>query len=95
MNREIEIHDPHDASMLVRFDYEKGERQWFNALRGVGHPGSDDMLEITEVKRPGGDWMPPAQCLSAREIEILEDLVLERILQDEAEAQAGRPDYKE
>ena len=95
MNREIELHDSNDDVILVRFDYQPGERTWFNALLGIGHPGSEDMLEITEVKRAGCDWMPPAQCLSERDIEILEGLVLEAIWQDEAEAQAGRPDYKE
>ena len=94
MKHELQLHDSNDA-MLVRFDYQPGERTWFNALLGIGHPGSAPMVEVTEVKRAGCEWMTPSKCLSERDIEILEGLVLERILQDEAEAQAGRPDHKE
>lgn len=66
-----------DQPARVRFDYYRGERQWFNPLKGVGHPGCPPTVYIHDVDfghgwksvdaYPGIDW------------EAMETLVLERI----------------
>lgn len=44
-----------DIEFRVRFYYDPGEKQWFNARAGVGSPGYDASVEITEVNF-GAGW---------------------------------------
>ena len=47
-----------DAPAIVRYDYDPGEEQWFDARAGVGSPGYGPSLEITEVCESDGMWLP-------------------------------------
>jgi len=65
------------TTFRVRFDYDKGEREWFDAKEGVGSPGYGPEANITEVNF-GGGWMSPEVFpqldLEACEVEILDKL---------------------
>jgi hypothetical protein len=47
-----------DTTFKVRYDYDRGEEQWFDARAGVGSPGYDPFVEITEVNF-GNGWQAP------------------------------------
>lgn len=77
-----------DDEISVRFCYDPGERQWFDARAGVGSPGHDPFVEITEVK-VGDAWVAPDDC-AGLDIESLEQKVLERLGELEADYNAAR-----
>lgn len=53
----IEMHDDDDRPFKVRFDYDPGEEQWFDARAGVGSPGYPAGVEVYEVDF-GKGWEP-------------------------------------
>jgi hypothetical protein len=67
-----------DAPFLVRFDFFRGEKQWFDPSIGVGHPGADPEVTIYEVNF-GGKWESPDNYpqlnLRECEAEILEKML--------------------
>lgn len=84
-----------DTPFRVRFDYEKGEQQWFDARAGVGSPGCDPCVSITEVNFGSGWESPdvyPQLDIDACECEVLDKLAQleenERAAREEAEYNA-------
>ncbi len=66
-----------DTAFRVRFDYDRGEPQWFDARAGVGSPGYDPSVSITEVNFGAGWELPdayPQLDLAACESEVMEKL---------------------
>lgn len=53
----ITLRDDDDLSFKVRFDYDPGEEQWFDARIGCGSPGYPACIEIYEVDF-GNGWEP-------------------------------------
>jgi len=90
--RTLYLHD--DREVVVRFDYDKGEREWFDHKAGVGGPGSDPKVEITEIDL-GDGFVPPNRCgLPERIITGLESQLLDRIQEEQAEIEQRRADYE-
>ncbi len=74
---EFEFYADDDTPFRVRFDYDRGEEQWFDARAGVGSPGYDPSVEVTEVNFGSGWELPdvyPQLNLPAIEAEIMERL---------------------
>lgn len=44
-----------DADLVLVGSYVKAERQWFNPMIGVGHPGCPSGFEIERVEQDGLD----------------------------------------
>jgi hypothetical protein len=66
-----------DTQFRVRFDYDRGEAQWFDARAGVGSPGYDPSVSITEVNFGAGWESPdayPQLDIAACEAEIMEKM---------------------
>ena len=66
-----------DTNFRVRFDYEPGEAQWFDHRAGVGGPGYDPSVAITEVNFGKGWESPdayPQLNMTACEQEVMEKL---------------------
>lgn len=77
-----------DIAFRVRFDYDRGEEQWFDARAGVGSPGHDPCVEITEVNF-GAGWEDPGN-YPQLDIEQAEDELLQRLCDIEAEEYAAQ-----
>jgi hypothetical protein len=88
--REFELLDTDGEPLLVRFDHSRAEPQWFDAIRGVGHPGAEPMVEITEINT-GSGWVS-ADVLLPRERDCLEAQVLQRLEEIADDQQADRPE---
>jgi hypothetical protein len=80
---EMEFFAPDDAPFLVRYDYDAGEEQWFDARAGVGSPGYPASVQLTEVNF-GAKWETP-DAYPQLDVEAIEHEIMERIDQ-EAEA---------
>lgn len=80
----------------VRFEYDPGERQWFDAKAGVGCPGYGPSVYITEVNS-GDGWQPPenypqfnVEACEAEVLDRLEELeYAERMARNEPEYDAA------
>ena len=84
-----------DVPFCVRFDYDRGEDQWFDARAGVGSPGYPACVQINEVNFGGGWELPekyPQLNIEACEAELMEKLADleadEHAARDEAEYSA-------
>jgi len=77
-----------DTPFRARFDYSRGEAQWFDARTGVGSPGYDPYVVINEVDFGKGwetiEHYPP------QNVEDWEQQVLEILADLEADEQAAR-----
>ena len=89
---ELELRDQDDNPFRVRFDYDRGEQQWFDARAGVGSPGYDPSVCITEVNF-GGKWESP-EVYPQLNIEDCEQEVMDCLYVLEQDAQASRPDLE-
>lgn len=67
-----------DQEATARFDYEPEERQSWNGLTGVGHPGSPAAVCINEVSIGGSEWIS-AEHFSPAWLERTEEFILEAI----------------
>ena len=72
-----------DQTFLVRFDYDRGEDQWFDARAGVGSPGYDPFVEITEVNF-GQGWESPDK-FPIEDVKRWEDIILDKLADIEAD----------
>ena len=84
-----------DTPFRVRFDYDRGEQEWFDARAGVGSPGYDPFVSINEVNFGAGWESPdayPQLDLAACEADVMGRLVDleedEQATRDEAEYNA-------
>jgi hypothetical protein len=77
-----------DIAFRVRFDYDPGEAQWFDARAGVGSPGHDPYVCINEVNF-GSGWLAP-DAYPQLNIEACKQEVLEKLAELEADEQAAR-----
>jgi hypothetical protein len=82
--------DLHGESYKVRFDYDPGESQWFDARAGVGSPGHDPSVEITEV-HTGAEWEDPST-LPDGYIEALEESLMTYLCEQQQESDQCRAD---
>lgn len=86
---EMTLFDPAtDCEFRVRFDYFRGEEQWFDARAGVGSPGCDPSVDITEVNFGTGWELPNAY--PQLNLDAIGDEVMQRLADIEADAQAAR-----
>lgn len=53
----ITLHDDEDKPFRVRFEYDPGEDQWFDAQAGVGSPGYPASVDLYEIDF-GKGWEP-------------------------------------
>jgi hypothetical protein len=86
--REMFLSD--DREVIVRYDYSPGEDQWFDARAGVGSPGCDAELCITEINLGNGFVSIYQSGLDDAEIERLEDRLMVDISEEESERNAER-----
>ena len=77
-----------DKPVLVRFGYDPGEAQWFDARAGVGSPGYDPSVCVTEVNF-GGAWELP-DVYPQLNLAAIEQEISERIIAIEEEEMAAR-----
>lgn len=77
-----------DTQFRVRYDYDRGEQQWFDARAGVGSPGYDPSVCITEVNF-GAGWESP-DAYPQLDFAACEAEVMERLAELEADEQAAR-----
>ena len=84
--REMFLSD--DREVIVRYDYSPAESQWFDARSGVGSPGCDAELCITEINLGNGFVSIDQSGLDDAEIERLEDRLMVDIAEEESERNA-------
>lgn len=77
-----------DDEVTVRYDYDPGENQWFDARAGVGSPGYPAEAWITEINL-GNGFVDPDECKGI-DLDALNDQLLERICDLEAAEQGER-----
>ena len=79
-----------DAQARVRFDYDRGEAQWFDARAGVGSPGYDASVSVTEINFDmGGGWELP-EAYPELDFDAIEQQVMDRLVEIESEENATR-----
>ena len=78
-----------ELSIRVKYDYDRGEQHWFDAKAGVGSPGYDPSVSITEVSIDGGAWTTP-DAYPQFDWERYEQQVMEMLIELEADEQAAR-----
>lgn len=77
-----------DTEFRARFDYDRGEQQWFDARAGVGSPGYDTSVSLTEVNF-GTDWESP-DAYPQLNVDACEQEILEKLAELEADDNAAR-----
>lgn len=77
-----------DTPFRVRFDYDPGEAQWFDARAGVGSPGHDPCVCINEVNF-GAGWVSP-DVYPQLNLDRCEEEVMEKLAELEADEHAAR-----
>ena len=77
-----------DTEFRARFDFDRGEQQWFDARAGVGSPGYDPSVSITEVNF-GGGWEIP-ETYPQLDVAACEDEIMQRLCDLEADDNAAR-----
>jgi hypothetical protein len=82
----ITLFDDDDRPFKVRFDYDAGEEQWFDARAGVGSPGYPPGVEVYEVDF-GHGW-EPLETYPQLNIGALEQAVTDHIIEIESAAAA-------
>ena len=75
------------TEVLAKFDYDRGEPQWFDARVGYGSPGYPASVEVTSIFI-GGVEIDPA-ILSSETLERIEEQLIEKITEIES---LGRED---
>ena len=83
-----ELPDGTEIEIEVECSVSPGERQWFDALRGVGHPGSGPEVEVLSATLDG----KPIELTDA-EIASVEDDVADRADEIIEDAKADYGDY--
>lgn len=86
--RTLYLHD--DREVVVRYDAEKGEPEWFDHKAGVGGPGSDPSVTITEIDLGDGFLTPDRTGLPKRVIDGLEAQLMNILCDEEEKADAIR-----
>lgn len=79
------------TQLKVRYDYDPGESQWFDARAGVGGPGSDPCVEVLEIHVHDGQWLC-CSCLNDEAREAIEEALMEKIAEIDAERDLERAD---
>lgn len=79
-----------DAQARVRYDYDLGESQWFDARAGVGSPGYDASVWVTEINFDlGGGWELP-DAYPELDFDAVEQQIMDKIIELESAEQAAR-----
>ena len=78
-----------ELSIRVKYDYDRGEQQWFDAKAGVESPGYDPSVCITEVSINGSAWTTP-DVYPQIDWDRYEQQVMERLIEWEADENAAR-----
>lgn len=87
---ELEFFDADDNPYRVRFDYDRGEQQWFDARAGVGSPGYDPSVDVTEINF-GDGWKTPDE-VPGFDFAKCEEEVMDRLIELE---DSERAEYDE
>lgn len=66
-----------DTEFKARFDYDKGEDQWFDARAGVGSPGYPPSVCLNEVDF-GNGWESP-EAYPQLNVEACEQEIMDKI----------------
>jgi hypothetical protein len=74
-----------DTPVIVRYDYDEGEEQWFDARAGVGSPGYPGGVFITEVKIGDGIWTDELDQFDADWLARIEAQIEEKITAESQE----------
>ena len=76
----LEFETDDGVKFAVRYDYDPGEEQWFDARAGVGSPGHPASVEVTEVSfgENERDWGPP-QNFSQVDVARIGEQIMEMI----------------
>ena len=82
---------------VVRYEYDPGEEQWFDARQGVGSPGYPPEFSVTEI-RAGSEWKSPEDfypadlaAIEAKAAQVFSDWqATQNAMADEAEYQAWK-----
>jgi hypothetical protein len=82
--------DIYGDPVQVRFDYDPGESQWFDAGAGVGGPGWDPCAEINEINM-GNGWLEPDD-INENDLDALQDALMEKIGEMQQEHEECRAD---
>jgi hypothetical protein len=78
-----------DREFQVRFDYERGEASYFDHRAGVGSPGYDPCVWITEVNF-GGGWREPDP---TDNLDSWEEEIIDRLAAMESECDRDEAEY--
>ena len=74
-----------DTPVIVRYDYDEGEEQWFDARAGVGSPAYPGGVAITEVKIGDGEWTDDFTPLGPGWTDHIEARIEEKITEESQE----------
>jgi hypothetical protein len=86
--RTLFLHD--DREVVVRYDADKGEREWFDHKAGVGGPGCNPSVTINEIDL-GDGFVDFDTCgLSERIRNGLHEQLMNRLCDDGAEEEADQ-----
>ena len=85
---EMQLQMPDDRLVMVRFDYDTGEQEWFDARAGVGSPGYPPSVAITELDLGDGWVLPDAH--PEINFEVLEEMVADKLHAIDLECAEGR-----
>jgi hypothetical protein len=77
-----------ELEFRVRFDYDRGESQWFDARAGVGSPGYDPSVMLTEVNF-GRGWETP-DVYPQLNIDQIEQEIMDKLIEIESADNAAR-----
>ena len=87
--QEMELCLDDGTDVRVRYDYDRGEEQWFDARAGVGSPGYDAYACVTELSFDGIKWSTPDMHPDI-DFDKLDQTLMEKIAEAEAEEHAAR-----
>jgi hypothetical protein len=86
---EFELYDSdNDKHFRVRFDYDPGEREWFDHRAGVGSPGYPASAALTEVNF-GTQW-EAVETYPQLDVDSIEAEIMQEMADFEESEQAQR-----
>jgi hypothetical protein len=62
-----------EIEVVVHYDYTPEEKQWFNPVKGEGHPGCPESVDIYKITADGGGILLHDEDLRRIEENIIED----------------------
>ena len=81
--------DVDDLPMYFRYDYDRGERERWNGLTGVGNPEIPPSVMVTEVSLDGVTWNDP-EMYPQLNMEVIEQEIMDKLADLEAGENAAQ-----